>query len=69
MCVELIDEVGRGKSIALMTSGKDENSQQFRFKKKHIYMIPVQCFLLMAFKSINKSTGKCSCFVSTKQRV
>lgn len=33
MCVELIDEVGRGKSIALMTSGKDENSQQFRLKK------------------------------------
>lgn len=68
MCVELIDEVGRGKSIDLMTSGKDENSQQFRLKK-HIYMIPVQCFLLMAFKRINKSTGKCSCFVSMKQRV
>lgn len=33
VCVELIDEVGRGKSIALMTSGKDENSQQFRLKK------------------------------------
>lgn len=37
MCVELIDEVGRGKSIALVTSGKDENSQQFRLKKTYLH--------------------------------